>query len=363
MKNAVLFLQKRSSKAGAQVALSRLLRHPRLQELCPVLVTEKEGWLTAQCQSYGIPIVFAEFPASRSLYNRLHGNSRFATQVLAKVEALGFKPRLVLGNDHGEGLLTHSLAQAAHSPAAIILRSSETTESFFRKYKCDQCALIYAVGDELHAKVRRWGAKGSIKLLNDGIYESEFHPVKPKATSFPNKILVAGSPAPDKGWADFATAIDLLEEDPAFPALDFDFTGTPPDPAINDMRLQTSRKCQFHFLGRQEKFIEFVQRYDLILHPSREESFGLAPVEMLAGGVTVLASRTGVMEHIQCQPDWLIAPCQPKDLAAKIRRLWQSWNEMDCGVAACQQQIRNQFLMDKVVADFASELSRLMSPD
>lgn len=360
MTNSLLFLQKRSSKAGAQVALSRLLRHPQLQALNPVLVTEQDGWLTEQCRSHGLPVILQKFPASRSLLNRFLGNQRFAQEILRQAAEANLKPALVLGNDHGEGLLTRAVAKAARIASVIILRSSETTESFFHKYECDRCDLIYSVGEELTAKVKKWGAQGQIRLLNDGVYETEFHPVKPKAAAFPTNILVAGSAVPDKGWADFAVAIDLLEKDPNFPALDFDFTGTPPDPAINDMQLGKPRRARFNFRGRQEKFIEFVQRYDLVLHPSREESFGLAPVEILAAGVTLLSSSAGVMGQIQLQKDWLTIPASAEDLADKLRNLWQNWPHLDCEVSACQQNIRSRFLMDTVVADLVSELRRLL---
>ena len=56
-----------------------------------------------------------------------------------------------------------------------------------------------------------------------------------------------------------------------------------------------------HFLGREERVQRLLQAADLMLMPSKTESFGLAALEAMACGCPVLAYRTGglpeVIEH------------------------------------------------------------------
>jgi len=156
-----------------------------------------------------------------------------------------------------------------------------------------------------------------------------------------------------------AAAVDLLEQDPAFPALELEFTGRAPDTPLTDMRLSTPRRSQFHFIGRQANFRQFIRGYDLVVHPSREETFGLAMVETLAAGVPMISSRAGVVEKIQKNPELLFNPMDPKDQARSYRHLWQQWETIDFRLAACQKQIRHLFLLDPIAAELADEIRQL----
>jgi glycosyltransferase involved in cell wall biosynthesis len=52
-------------------------------------------------------------------------------------------------------------------------------------------------------------------------------------------------------------------------------------------------RSQFAFLGRVNGLSELVRGYDFAVHPSRMESFGLAPIEALLAGTPTLVSLTG----------------------------------------------------------------------
>ena len=356
-----LFLQNRPSRSGAQVALARLILHPAMRRINPVVVSTREGWLTQECRKHGVSSLIAPFPKSRGLHGRLFGNRAFARRVLRAAFAQGMNPVLVQGNDHLEGLLARAVMAEARIPGVIFLRSSETTSRDFLKYQCDRYDLTYAVGEELTEKAKQWSPRTRVLTLHDGINETDFFPTTMKTADFPRRILVVGSESHYKGWADLAQAVDLLEKDDRFPALTFDFTGNAPEPSLNDMHLERRRRAIFNFIGRTEKFAELVRRYDLVIHPSREESFGMAPIEILAAGVPLLSSRAGVIEKIRKRPEWMFTPHRPEELAERIRFLHDHWAEVIVDTGDCQDEIRKRFVMDRLVGDILSEFETLIT--
>ncbi len=177
-----------------------------------------------------------------------------------------------------------------------------------------------------------------------------FSPLKPKPVRPPGRVLVIGSPLAWKGWADLTEALYLLERTGALPPMHFDFTGVRPDPGENDLKLDRFAVATCGFLGRVEAFRDLVRSYDLVINPSRMETFGMAAIEVLAAGVPLLSSRTGVIEQVQEQSDMLFSPAQPAELAAALRKLVESWADLDFGVATAQVNIRRSLLIDHAAA-------------
>ena len=316
-------MQQRAHKAGAQVALWRLFTEPSLQAFNPVLLCGEEGWLTRVWRERGLSCLVLPFPASRSLAGRLLANSAFARRVAGEVARAGWRGRLVLGNDHGEGLLAFAVGQALKAPRVIFLRSSEMVCRDFYKYMGHRFDRVYAVGETLQRRATEWFLPRTVGLLQDGLNQADFHSPKRIAAEFPSRLLVVGSDSPYKGWQDFAAALDRLEAEPGLPALTLDCTGSPPDPQVTDMRLGKQRRGKFNFIGRVEQFVELVRGYDLVIHPSREESFGLAMLEVLAAGVPLVCSRAGVIERVQENGALLFEPNDPASQAETLRHVWR----------------------------------------
>ena len=75
----------------------------------------------------------------------------------------------------------------------------------------------------------------------------------------------------------------------------------------------------------------------------------MAAIEVLAAGVPLLSSRTGVMEQVQEADEMLFAPAKPDQLASALNRLFQDWPQLDLGVTRSQENIRRRFLIDQTV--------------
>lgn len=357
--SGVLYVQKRPHRAGAQTCLARLLRHPGLRPLRPAVACSEAGWLTEACRAGGIPVVLEPFPSSRSLPARLHGNGAFARRVCRRLTEAGLAPGLVHANDHLEGLLGLALARTLGTRSAIFLRSPGMIRADYVKYRCAEYDLIAVVGDGLHAQVRTWDPGRDIRLIHDGIEPGEFAPPKPMAREFPRRILVVGSPLDWKGWADLVEAIFLLESAGALPELELHFTGVQPDPARNDLKLERLRRTRCTFLGRVEAFAELVRGYDLAVNPTWMESFGMAAVEVVALGVPLLSSRTGIIEQVIEQPEFLFPPRDPPALAERLRTLVHRWGEIRFDAERAQANIRSRFLVDHAVEKLRAEYARL----
>lgn len=346
MAGHVIFLQRRTHRAGAQTCLARLLRHPAMKPWQPVLVCGDEGWLAQTCRAAGVKVLVQPFPGARTLAGRLWRNQAFAGQVAAQLRRQGFRPLLVHANDHWDALLALTLARRLQTPSAVFLRSPGMRLEDYEKYGCREMDLVIAVGDELQQRAQHWDMGRGVLLIHDGLELSEQLPPKPLPAQFPQKILVLGSPLDWKGWADLAEALWILQQAGRLPPLQWDFTGDRPDPARNNLRLERITIGQFNFLGRVEQFRDLVRQYDLAVQPSWHESFGMAALETLFAGVPLLSTRVGVMEQVLEVPEFLVPPRQPQVLAQALQHLMAHWPPSETGVERAQQLIRARFLVD-----------------
>jgi glycosyltransferase involved in cell wall biosynthesis len=361
LSSSVFYLQNRTHRAGAQTCLARILRHSAMHRWNPVLVCSAAGWLAREGERAGVPVVCEQFPRSRSLIGRLYGNGAFARRVAKRLHPTISSRLIVHANDHLEGLLGLELAGALGARSAIFLRSPGMTRDDYFKYRCNDYGLIAAVGDELRARVEAWDPGRRVELIHDGIESGEFASPKPKAPKPPERILVIGSALDWKGWADLTAALYLLEQEKALPPMTFDFTGDEPAASANDLELSRLVSTRCNFLGRVEAFRDLVRDYDLVINPTRMESFGMAAIEVLAAGVPLLSSRTGVIEQVQERKEMLFPPAQPAALAAALRSLLANWIKVDFGVSRAQENIRSRFLIDHTVARLIAAYERLLA--
>jgi len=359
--NSVFYLQNRTHRAGAQTCLARILRNPEMRPWNPVLICSGAGWLTLEGERAGVPVVCESFPRSRSLFGRLHGNAAFVRSVAERVRPAICDRLIVHANDHLEGILGLKLAGALGAKSAIFLRSPGMTRDDYFKYRCNKFELIIAVGDELRERVQSWERRRPIELIHDGIESGEFEAPKPKIQALPKRVLVIGSALAWKGWADLTDALFLLEQEKVMPPLQFDFTGEEPSESANDLKLARLSVVCCKFIGRVEAFRDLVRSYDLVINPTRMESFGMAAIEVLAAGVPLLSSRTGVIEQVQKTKEMLFPPSRPDVLAAALRHLLTNWKTIDFGASRAQEYIRDRFLIDHAVGRLTAAYEKLLA--
>ncbi|WP_130472589.1 glycosyltransferase family 4 protein [Candidatus Magnetaquicoccus inordinatus] len=353
----VLFVQNRPHKAGAQSCLWRLLRYAAQHQLWQsLLLTSGPGWLVDACRAQQIPVLMHPFPSSRSLPARLYQNNLFAKEVHKLLEAAPFPIHLLQGNDHQEGILTLALAKRLQLPAALLLRDSGMRQEDYAKYHVKHCQWLATIGQELHDRVASWSQRSNISTLHDGLLPEEFYPPVSPSPTTPKQILVIGSAQANKGWSDLLAALQILAPQQLLQGMTVDFTGslpaTAPPPQLPG--------CQLRFIGRIEAFQELVRRYPLVINPSRRETFGMAAIEVLAAGVPLLSSRTGIIEQIVTDQNFLFPPGEIAALAERLRTLLLQWPQIGLDLPACQQRIQQRFPIAQTAACLAEQYARML---
>jgi len=359
---SLLYLQRRSSRAGAQTSLERMVLSKVIGELNPAVLVAEEGWLSDSLNKYGIPTLVRSWPSPRSLKARLGGLKIFSREVAELLEDKSIIPDAIIANDHQECLLAHALSDVLGGvPVLAILRTPGMDRSDFDKYRCGDCEVIFGEGHELRERVESW-AERSVPIFEEGFAEEEFREPKGLAPHFPGKIFVAGSEEPRKGFSDFFEALLQVEkENPEFPGWDCHLTGKRPGDETSQGLLNQPFRSRFTFLGRVNDFIGAASEFDLAIHPSRAESFGMAPLELILAGIPTLVSITGVIEKLEMPEAWKFPPGDPAALASCLGNLWRSWPDVSPETQSIQDQIREEYHIDKTAFSVASEVLRLRS--
>jgi hypothetical protein len=332
-----------------------------LRSLKPVVLLGGEGWLGEQLARQQVPVITTSFPSPRSFAARVFGLGFFARRVRRELERRSIRISAIVANDHQECPLALALAQASGGvPVLAILRTPGMSRRDFQKYQCERCDGLMGEGAELRQRLTKWTEK-PVALFEEGFVEAEFMPPKPGVGNCPTRLIVIGSEAPRKGFTDFIRAVDEMEaKHPDFRGFHCDFTGTAP--AGSEALLAQQRRSSFQFLGRVEGFAQLVRQYDLAVHPSRAETFGMAPIEAMLAGTPTLVSVTGVVGELGLPPAWTFPPGDIASLAERLSALWKQWPELALDLEGVQAQIRKAYHIDHTAGFVRDALAALRAP-
>jgi glycosyltransferase involved in cell wall biosynthesis len=338
----IFFIQNRSKRAGAQVSLSRLVTSDAIKSLHPYVLLGDDGWLGNYLTKQTIPYSVKPWPSPRSLGARLGGLDRFARNTVDLLRKENRGIRAVIANDHQECLTALALAKAAANiPVIAILRTPGMSRGDFEKYQCNSCSHLFARGEELTSRVSQWAGR-EVSCMTGSFSVEDLLPAITIPVSFPTRILVAGSEEPRKGFSDVIEAVRIIENDyPDFPALEMVFTGEKNQ--ILEDQCDTDFHSNFEFAGRIEGFRDFSRQFHLAIHPSRAETFGMAPFELLLAGIPTMLSATGAAPNLPLTAPWIFPPESPHKIAASIIQLWKSWQDHVPDMTAIQKYIMDTY--------------------
>jgi glycosyltransferase involved in cell wall biosynthesis len=352
----LLFIQSRPSRAGAQTSLARILESEAFRQSAPRVLLGEQGWLSEHLDKIGVSCSIERFPAARSLYWRIRGLSSWASKIRAVLSSEP-PPQAIVANNHHECPLARALSQAyAGIPVLGILRSSGMTQRDFVKHQCGGCRKLLAVGNDLQKRASQW-SREEVGLFAEGFLEAEFVTGRLWPTQCPRRLLVIGSEMPLKGFTDFIDALRLMEmRNPDFEGWDCHFTGTSSEPI--SLAIRRPFRSRFEFLGRICDFPTRVQTYEFAVHPSRSETFGLAPMESLIAGTPTLVSETGVAGEMSMPLEWRFPPGNVEVLSHKLEGLWKNWPVLN--LTELQTKIRTRFHINKTAHQLRTHVAGLL---
>lgn len=359
-KNDILFVQSRTHKAGAQTSLNRLAQALMKSKFTPSAVFGQHGWLSEAFASNGLPQIVDKWPSPRSFIARMGGLNCFAKKTIVQLKRANIHPKVIIANDHQECPLALSIAKRLKIPVVAILRSSGMTKAHFSKYRCGETTHLFAVGMELQSKVTRWNSE-PCHLYTEGFTEDELINKHPKLSkTFPLKVLIVATPKQSKGIPDLLEALSIIDKKrPDFGSLHCSFTCTPPEDSASKKYILKNSKHKFNFIGRIEDLTGFARGFDFAIHPSRRETFGMAPLELMLSGVPTLSTDTGQSGQIGLPHSWLAPTSNPKALAKRILTWHDDWRGQSSQIHIIQSNLQSQFDIRKTSQPFIEILKEL----
>jgi glycosyltransferase involved in cell wall biosynthesis len=126
----------------------------------------------------------------------------------------------------------------------------------------------------------------------------EAMPVRPEPVSELNKWIYIGKVAAAKGVSELVEAFALAAKDSAELRLTLLGSG----PLVEPLRarvaeLDLADRVAFHDSVPPQRVFEFLHAHDLLVHPSKSETFGMTVVEAVGSGMPVLVTRCGGPEE------------------------------------------------------------------
>ena len=99
---------------------------------------------------------------------------------------------------------------------------------------------------------------------------------------------------------------------------------------LNKLIRENDLMEHFELLGFREDVIEYMNKMDIVIIPSRAEAFGLSAIEAVAAGAQVVAFDVGGLHEnlIDCPNAHLIQPGNVRDMVSKIISVWEKHGHM-----------------------------------
>lgn len=159
-----------------------------------------------------------------------------------------------------------------------------------------------------------------LKVLIKGINLENYKAVDNTRFESPIEILFVKADFKRGGLFNLIDALNMVDE--------YKFRITiigPPENSLSSIReyIENKEKIDFDIYGpmQPDSVKEYFEKSDIFCVPSKKEALGVANMEAMASGLSVISTNVGgipeVLNYGKC--GWLVNPDSPKDLARAIR--------------------------------------------
>jgi glycosyltransferase involved in cell wall biosynthesis len=166
--------------------------------------------------------------------------------------------------------------------------------------------------------------QANMRLIPLGVDTRFFHP-RPELPKRPGSIVaVASADSPMKGVSTLLRAVAKLstERDVKLTVVSKPTPGGPTEKLVGELSLHDH--VRFVHGISDEELAELIATSEVSVVPSLYEGFSLPAVEHMACGTPLVASRTGALPEVVGDAAIQVAPGDPEELAAVLRRLLDS---------------------------------------
>jgi glycosyltransferase involved in cell wall biosynthesis len=126
----------------------------------------------------------------------------------------------------------------------------------------------------------------------------EAMPVRPEPVSALERWIYIGKVAAAKGVSELVEAFAIAAKESAAPRLTILGSGPLVEPLkARAAELGLAGRIEFHDAVPPQRVFEFLHAHDLLVHPSKSETFGMTTVEAVGSGMPVLVTRCGGPEE------------------------------------------------------------------
>ena len=294
-----------------------------------------------------IPVISVKFPGIRSLYGKTIGSKLWTDTVVKALQKNGYIPDILQANNHMEVPFLKLLKKNyLNAKTSVFLRDGYIEKAGYIKYGCHECDFKIAVSQAM-ANIVSWDQ--GVTVINNGIFENEIYPCNKCKADFPRRWLVIGNPKPGKGWLDFLSALHSMDDTSLTHVESIVFTGQPEADLEKSYEMacgQFNGNLNIEFVEPYENLGLACQDFDLVVSPSRKESFGMAMLEAYCSGKCVIASRTGVSESLILNSNLLFNPGDVLQLADCLNYVLKNWDDITATSSEKLNEIRQSFSVE-----------------
>lgn len=265
-----------------------------------------------------------------------------AIRAYRRLRTKGFRPDVIHAHVYGAGVPAALIAARSRRPlvvtehfSGVALRSLGRVEARKARYAYNRAARVLPVSCFLEQAIRSYGVDAQFEVVPNVVDASIFFPPgaeRHEARAAP-RLLFVGSLEPQvyKGFPTLLRSLDHLRG--RRPDWRLDVIGDGPERSRYEAAaaaLDLRESVTFH--GSQPKTVvaKMMRAVDLLVQPSRVETFGTVIAEGLASGLPVVASTAGAIPELVGELEGkLVPPDDPIALAAALDETLEGLDAFD----------------------------------